>query len=92
MRVCGSCDIRFDPGSSDANECAVSVLVQYAMHLHVVPHAAHLSLVTFFLMSSCLFDCLTLTVVEGVVESTLSVTSCVVLPAGVPLQSTRLRV
>ena len=39
---CGKCGIRVEPGSSNASECAVSVLVQYAMHLHVVPHAAHL--------------------------------------------------
>ena len=39
---CDKCGIRVQPGSSNANECAVSVLVQYAMHLHVVPHAAHL--------------------------------------------------
>ena len=39
---CPKCFIRIKPGSSNASECAVSVLVQYAMHLHVVPHAAHL--------------------------------------------------
>ncbi len=34
---CEKCGIRIEFGSSNANECAVSVLVQYAMHLHVVP-------------------------------------------------------
>jgi hypothetical protein len=37
---CRKCGIRVNYGSSNASECAVSVLVQYAMHLHVVPHAA----------------------------------------------------
>ena len=43
MPSCRKCGITLDYGSSNANKCAVSVLVQYAMHLHVVPHAAHLS-------------------------------------------------
>ena len=39
---CEKCGIRIEPGSSNANECAVCVLVQYAVHLHVAPLAAHL--------------------------------------------------
>ena len=43
MPPCGKCRITINRGSSKDSECAVSVLVQYAMHLHVVAHAAHLS-------------------------------------------------
>ena len=39
---CPKCSITVNPGSSNASECAVSVLVQYAVHLHVAPLAAHL--------------------------------------------------